>query len=568
MNAARHALCLAAGLAPMALASVAMAQQFVQQTATLLPNGPNEYSNQITSVDIDGDGDLDVLIANGQGYTSQGAALKMRVLVNKFNEADGKFVDETDLRAPGVLGWFRGVEVGDCDGDGDWDIVLAQDFNKQPKLLINDGFGFFTDETATRLPAMTMSSARAQFADVDNDGDLDLFFCNSGATNRFGSGPPRLFLNDGNGFYTNATATNLPVGNISDQQDCIFGDVDGDFDMDIHIGSRAGQHRLWLNDGSGVFTNFTFPSGGAVYSFDFADIDADGDIDLLQINGGADKLLQNNMPAAWTVISSEISPNTALDDNDSKFFDFDNDGDLDYIVGSLSTQDRVYRNNGPEAAGAQFTQVAGIMPAVSDATLDIEVADWDGDGDLDVLTAQGESGSFVNRIYINSGPADTIPPTIARVEQLPDVGLPNGPVGPFGVRTIIFDGHSSDRGFYPGEITLSWWHNDGPVQEVPMTWYGNSGWRGYIDIELSPGTVSYFVTASDRAGNTAQSDTYQFQIQGGVENPCDFDDNGIVDGADLGFLLSEWGQSKSVADLNGDGTVDGSDLGILLGCWG
>lgn len=51
-------------------------------------------------------------------------------------------------------------------------------------------------------------------------------------------------------------------------------------------------------------------------------------------------------------------------------------------------------------------------------------------------------------------------------------------------------------------------------------------------------------------------------------NPCDLNDDGVVDGSDLGFLLGEWGQSGSPADLNKDGIVDGADLGQLLGCWG
>ncbi|MCA9283871.1 MAG: VCBS repeat-containing protein [Phycisphaerales bacterium] len=557
------------GLVPAFVAGSAMGQQFVQQTASLFAGLPSEYTNQATVVDIDGDGDLDIVLANGQGYSSQGAALKPRILVNKINEVEARFVDETDARAAGVLGWFRGVEAGDCDGDGDWDLVLAQDFNKQPKLLINDGTGVFTDETGSRLPAVTMSSARAQFADVDNDGDLDLFFCNSGTSNRFGSGQPRLFLNDGTGNYTNVTATNIPAGNISDQQDCIFGDVDGDLDLDIHIGSRAGQSKLWLNDGNGVFTNSPFPTGGSSYSYDFGDIDGDGDLDMLSINGGTDRLLQNNMPGAWVNISSEISPNAGIDDNDSKFFDYDNDGDLDYVVASLGSSERVFRNNGPDAPGAQFTQVTGIMPNVGDSSLDIVVADFDGDNRIDVVTLQGESGSFVNKIYMNTtGPEDTIAPTIVLFEQLPDTALPDGPLGPFAVRLVAYDSYSSDRGFYAGPGELHWSLNGGPEQTSELKWHGNSMWRGVIDEVDGPGTVTYYATIADRAGNVATTETLSFDIDGGVQNPCDFDNNGTVDGADLGFLLAEWGQKGSIADLNGDGTVDGADLGLLLACWG
>ena len=139
---------LAAGLS-----GTAFAQQFVQQTTTRFPVQA-EYTNQCTVVDIDGDGDLDIVWANGQGYSTAGTALPVRIYVNN---GAGTFADETATRAAGITGWFRGVEAGDIDRDGDWDLVLANDFNKKPVLLLNNGAGVFTDASA-RLPAFTMSS--------------------------------------------------------------------------------------------------------------------------------------------------------------------------------------------------------------------------------------------------------------------------------------------------------------------------------------------------------------------------------------------------------------------------
>lgn len=549
----------------------ASAQQFQQETTTRFPV-QTLYSNQVTSADIDDDGDLDLIFADGQSYSSQGAALKPRIYIN---DGLGFFSDQTDARAPGISGWFRGVEAGDADGDGDLDLILAQDFNKQPLLLINTGGGNFINDTAARLPALTMSSARAQFGDVDNDGDLDLFFCNSGATNRFGSGQPRLFLNNGSGVFSNVTATNIPAGNISDQQDCIFGDVDGDLDLDIHIASRAGAAKLWLNNGAGVFTNSTFPTGGSSYSYDFGDIDGDGDLDMLSINGGSDQLLQNNMPGAWTNISSEISPNTAIDDNDSKFFDYDNDGDLDYIVGSLGSGERVYRNNGGVAAdpGALFTQVAngaaGVIPNVADATIDIEVADYNGDGRIDIVTAQGESGNFQNRIYMNiTGSPDSIAPKFAKVEVVPN-GLPGGTPAPHVVRAVIFDNHTSDRGFYPEEITLTYSTSVNCLTlstSVPMKWMGNSMWRGVIPAMPAGATVSYSVTALDRANNLGGSTIGSFVEAGVAPLTGDINGDGLVDGTDLALVLGNW-NSSGVGDLDCSGVVDGTDLAIVLGNW-
>ena len=79
----------------LALTVPAAAQQFVQQTSTRFPTQA-EYTNQCTAVDIDNDGDLDIVWANGQGYSSQGAALAVRVYVNN---GAGVFADQTSTRA-------------------------------------------------------------------------------------------------------------------------------------------------------------------------------------------------------------------------------------------------------------------------------------------------------------------------------------------------------------------------------------------------------------------------------------------------------------------------------------
>ena len=581
MSTAFRTVVAAAALACGWMASPSVAQlQFQDQTTTRFPQpNLNEYTNQTSVCDIDNDGDLDIAFANGQGFNAQGVALKLRIFVNS---GTGTFTDESDARvgtgAPPVAwsGWARGVEFGDCDGDGDSDIIVAQDFNKRPQLFINglggpsgDQLGFFTNETTTRLPNINMSSARAQFGDVDNDGDLDLIFCNSGATNRFGSGQPRIFINDGTGLYSDATATRFPVGNITDQQDIIFGDVDLDYDLDIHLGSRAGQSKLWLNNGAGVFTALAgFPGGSNSYSYDFGDIDGDGDFDLLGVNGGGELLLRNANPSTtWQTVSAEISPNTAIDDNDSKFFDYDNDGDLDFIIGSLGANERIYRNNGV-VAGADFTQISGLITTVADATLDIEVADLTGDGKLDVVTAQGESGSFVDRIFANIGPAsveDSVAPKVA-VEQLADV--PEGAAGPFVVRAIARDGVSSDRGFFSNGVVLHYFLNDDPEQTVPMTWVGNSMWRGLIPPIKGTGTVSYFVTATDFNDNTGNSVTHTFVIPEPPSCLADVIANGVVDVDDLLVVINNWGAAGGPGDITGNNIVDVDDLLEVINAWG
>jgi hypothetical protein len=552
-----------AALAAIAATTCAFGQQFADQTSTRFPV-QSEYTNQCTFVDIEGDGDKDIVFANGQGYSSLGALLKPRIYVNN---GTGFFTDETDARAAGITGCFRGVEAGDVDRDGDWDLLLAQDFNRRPLLLVNNGAGVFADQTTTRLPNIAMGSARGQFGDVDNDGDLDIVLCNSG-TNRFSTtGRPRLFINGGAGVFADAPTTQFPTTALAEQMDCVFGDVDNDLDLDLHVGTRASgvnSSQLWINNGSGTFAKLNpFVTDATCYSYDFGDMDGDGDLDLIGVNAGTSNtelLLRNSANGAtWTNVSSQISPNPTVDDNDSRFIDYDNDGDLDLLVAALGGPDRMYRNGGTGV----FTQVTtGVLPSVTDSSLDVKVGDLTGDGKPDIVTAQGESGQFQNRIYINTGVADTIAPNIKLVEQVPSNGG-----GPFVVRTEVFDGTTSDRGYDDKGVFLVYTVNGGKPQTVPMAWSGNSLWRGVIPPQGACKTVEYFVRAFDASNNVANSPVKSFVTGGSCGIPGDLDGDGDVDGGDLATLLNSWGQGGP-ADLNGDGTVDAADMAVLLNNFG
>src|SRR5690606_543658 len=198
----------------------AFAQQVQDLTAARVPTqDPLEYTNQATVGDLNGDGHLDFVCANGAHYSIPCTPQTPRTYIH----------DSTG----GLTFLARGVDLGDVDGDGDLDIVVAQDFNRIPALLINDGKGNFTNETAIRLPQIPLSSSRVQLADVDNDGDLDLYFTNGGSVNRWGSGQGKLYINDGNGFFTDETAARMPAGNISEPMDATSGAITGDFDLTL-----------------------------------------------------------------------------------------------------------------------------------------------------------------------------------------------------------------------------------------------------------------------------------------------------------------------------------------------
>jgi hypothetical protein len=486
-------------------------QQFTLETDTRFPQpNPTEYTNQVTAGDLDNDGDLDLVFANGPGFGGAGTPEMARIYINDGN---GFFTDETVDRTGGHSGLFRGVELGDVENDGDLDIVLAQDFANVPNLLINDGNGFFNDEGDTRLPDIELSSSRGQFGDVDNDGDLDLFFT-SGTTSRFTCGQYRLYLNDGNGFYVDATTTAVPQAAVCNNMDCIFGDIDNDFDIDIRTSSTGtANSRLYVNDGTGTFTFGDIPDDSSCYSYDFGDIDGDGDLDLLGANGGAgnaERLYVNDGAGSYAIADSQLQPNISIDDNDSKFLDYDNDGDLDLIVGALGgNSERIYTNDG--TGNYQLTD--GVIQLQTDSTLDIFVADLNADGTLDIVTAQGESGNFQNRIYINSGPADTIAPTIVDTEPFDDTMDTDGP---YVIRTLVLDGMSSDRNFFHHGIRLHYTVDEGEEQIVDMRHSGGQVYRGEIPGQTPGAEVSYWVSATDFNDNVGIGATQSFAVSSDV----------------------------------------------------
>ncbi len=132
------------------------------------------------------------------------------------------------------------VVMGDVDGDGDLDLVFGN-FG-QNRLYLNDGKGKFTDATASRLPKDSDFTWAAALGDVDGDGDLDLVFGNIGS---IPAELNRLYLNDGKGKFSDATASRLPRDN-NDTFAVALGDVDGDGDLDLVL-TTHGQNRLYLN---------------------------------------------------------------------------------------------------------------------------------------------------------------------------------------------------------------------------------------------------------------------------------------------------------------------------------
>ena len=359
----------------------------------------SEWTNYLRLDDLDGDGDLDVIVPNCGGFFSSPVAQPFRVYKN-----DGKatFTESPELLGGAFSAAIRVVDVGDIDGDGDLDIFAPSASGAPDRLFVNGGKGAFIDEAKIRIGSMS-HSAGVRFVDVEADGDLDLLVAGGYAA----SEPvlARLYLNDGKGVFTEALGK-LPSQGPQDIDDVDVFDADRDFDLDVLLNSHGGKPALWLNDGNGAFTDATVGLGtngdGLKYGPTSCDVDGDGDLDLWIDNTGPDyteALLINDGKGVFVdETSARVTGNPSSDDNGVVCADVDVDGDFDAIVVALSGTERVLLNDGK----GHFTHVGGFPP-IGDSTLWLDAGDLNGDGRLDAVTGQGESGDLKNRVYLGTG---------------------------------------------------------------------------------------------------------------------------------------------------------------------
>ncbi len=511
-------------LAALLLCGTASGQQLVQQTGVIAgpTSGAASYNEGVLSFDCDGDGDIDILLPAGDGFGGAGTAALPTFDINTgVVSGNPVFVNEAATRLPAINLIAKEAMAIDIENDGDQDLFIPQSFNRPPKLYLNNGSGFFTDVSAARLPAGNFNSYGSSAADFDNDGDLDITMAHSGGTTQNGTGGQlQLWENNGAGTFTNVTAAKLPVIGKTGQMNVQFVDIDSDFDLDIVLDGKSTPQHVYLNNGAGTYTVVTnlIPAGTAsTYETDWADIDGDTDIDgfYVHLSGQNEGTARNNLVPSGTLSftgsTATMLGGNGFDDNETAFMDYDNDGDLDLMVGSLSNgRERLYQNNGNFTFTAQ-----NVFSAQTDSTLDLTIADYDNDGDFDVVTAQGESGNFTDRYYRNAGPADTHGPAVGASKE-----THQNSHAPLVVLTRISDA-TADDGQQWVEAQVDW--TVFPVVGSPvngsalMKDVGYPLFRGVID----PGAtndykalVQYTVTATDFAGNQTTGPVESFTTCG------------------------------------------------------
>ncbi len=353
-----------------------------------------------TIADINGDGAKDILI----GQSESGA---IKYFLNAGTSSSPAFSDDSAI-SPGIdVGLYAYPELVDPDADGDWDLLIGRD-----DLSL---FYYRNDGTAQNPVWVSHNSYCSGLAgnhyfttptmvDLNGNGILDLIFGHYG-------GPLKYYLNTGTGttpVWTENTSVfggNLDVGGASNP--CLF-DWDSDGDLDLISGFNMGELKYYRNVGNSTgpawepaHSIFAVIEGESIYSsVAIGDLDNNGHPDLLM--GFVNNVLKlyDNTGSQFVANSNHF---TGLNIGwwlIPRFVDMDYDRDLDVVVGNDTGTLYYFKNQGT-ANDANFVLIDGYFTDISGPSNTAPaVADYDNDGDLDILLG-GISGSL--KYYENSG---------------------------------------------------------------------------------------------------------------------------------------------------------------------
>jgi len=314
--------------------------RFSDASAARLPRGEHD-SEDIGIADLDGDGDLDIVVVSEDDQT------------NELYLNDGKgFFSDASQRLP-VTGTSNAVLVMDLTGNGHPDILIGN--NGQNVLLENDGAANFADVTSARLPGFADVTQDVVAGDANGDGHIDLLFGNEDAN--------RLLLNNGHGVFVHASEA-LPLRTAAEEtREADFGDIDGDGDLDVlfanvqaFVDDADAQNRLLRNDGAGRFADITAshlpPDQDRSFDGSFLDLDDDGDLDIITCNANRGteswiaatpwRAYRNDGSGRFADATGELLPATAVGRGfDVQQADFNGDSLPDLFLSSRDGSDRL-----------------------------------------------------------------------------------------------------------------------------------------------------------------------------------------------------------------------------------
>ena len=316
----------------------------------------------------------------------------------------------------------------------------------------------------------------AGFADIDNDGDIDLYIVNIPGPFKQNGVPLEtpttnaLYRNNGDGTFTDITKT-ASVGHQGYGMGCVFADYDGDGNIDLYV-TNYGANVLYRNSGDGIFRDVTETAGVSCDLWStgaaFADVDGDSDLDLYVCNYvtyDLEKLeeMQEESLQSGKPVPSALNPHV-FEPQDNVFYrnngdgtftditteagiaayggrsmqaifsDFDADNDLDLYVANDTSVNYTYRNDG----NGVFTDVSAESWAADfRGSMGLAAGDYDGDGDVDIFMSHWVDEE--NALYRNLLKEDATTEHIRFVDESYTAMLAEVSIKQIGWGTSLFD---------------------------------------------------------------------------------------------------------------------------------
>jgi len=367
----------------------------------------------ITVTDIRADGDGVDTVANVEQFkfadqTVAASELPLLALQPVISiEADGVLFAKPSVGIP-AGGTDAMATAADIDGDGDLDLVVLQTSNNILSWYENDGAGNIGSEGHDIVTADLALKVTA--TDIDSDGITDLVVTQNGRESVSGADAGKVVWYKGNGDGTFAAAETIASG-LQNPYESEAIDFDGDGDIDLLTVSTWDVNKVTLseNDGSGNFTIRELEVGAAAaLSIAVADVNGDGRLDI--ITGGSATLVDGLSSGSTISIGLNNGDGTFTEQTvdvglypsvwDVEVADMDGDGDLD-IIGVNPNTSSIYllSNDGSGTFGAAVEVVGGNATRI-----DTAVGDVDGDGDVDIVSTQtAADGNLKVSFYENDG---------------------------------------------------------------------------------------------------------------------------------------------------------------------
>jgi hypothetical protein len=412
------------------------------------PHSPEKFLPESTGagcafLDFDNDGWMDIYLVNSGPCDILKPARPLRNALYR-NNRDNTFTDVTEKAGVPGDGYGMGVAVGDYNGDGFPDLYVTQ--YGRSILYRNNGDGTFTDVTEKAGVAAPGWASSAVWFDYDNDGRLDLFVCrfvdfdrskhhNCGASVPALAGQneycypkvysPKsswLFHNNGDGTFTDVSQ---PMG-IADNPGKAWGvvatDINNDGWMDLFVANDTVANFLFMNRSGKRFEEIGFTSSVAYgeqgkarsgMGVDSADFDQDGWMDLFvtNLNDELHSIYRNKRDETFDDqnVRLGIAKATQLMSGwGVKFFDYDNDGDLDLFIVNGHPDDLIdkirpnvtyreplllfHNNNG---MFTNVSQESGPVFAKAFAGRGLALGDFNNDGGMDLLVSNNDEAPLL-----------------------------------------------------------------------------------------------------------------------------------------------------------------------------